>query len=198
MRFFKKCFYVFIRGLTHIGYAAIWRLKVEGKENIPKEGRVIIAANHRSFGDPPLVGVSVPREVHFLAKQELFAFKPFGWTISALNAHPLNRSGDVAAFKMAKRLLEQGYAMIVFPEGRRSKTDELAAAKPGVGMLAFMTQSPVVPTYLHNTGYLKELRPVKVKFGPLLRPENFATYQEMSDEVMRNIARLRDEVLKGR
>src|SRR5207253_1193849 len=80
-----------------------------------------IAATHRSFADPPLVGVSVPREVHFLAKRELFRFKPFGWLIGQLNAHPLNRrAGDVSAIRQAQRILKDGHVLIVFPEGRRS------------------------------------------------------------------------------
>jgi 1-acyl-sn-glycerol-3-phosphate acyltransferase len=141
-----------------------------------------------------VVGISTPREVHFLAKEELFRFKPFGWLIRRLNAHPLNRKGDVAAFKLAQRILEEGYALIVFPEGRRSKTDHLAKPKAGVGLLAIRTGCPVVPTYIHNTGHLKKFRRAQVHFGSPLQAKSFHSSQAISEEVMRQIQRLKDRV----
>src|SRR5258706_12353999 len=90
-----------------------WRLEIKGLDHIPNSGPVIIAANHRSYADPPVIGLSVSRPVHFLAKKELFDFKPFGWLISRLNAHPLNRRAGVAAMKEAQRILQEGGVIIL-------------------------------------------------------------------------------------
>jgi 1-acyl-sn-glycerol-3-phosphate acyltransferase len=164
---------------------------------MPASGGVIVGANHRSYADPPLVGVSIPKEVHFLAKRELFLFAPFGWLISNLNAHPLNRSGDVSAFKVSQRLLEAGCVMIVFPEGRRNKSEIMAPAKAGVGLLSKITGCPIVPTYIHNSAYLKSFRKIIVTFGKPLYPEGFEDQQSLADEVMRRISELRAAILAG-
>jgi 1-acyl-sn-glycerol-3-phosphate acyltransferase len=187
--------YRFCRFVCFVLFKIIWGLRVEGAENVPSQGGVIIAANHRSYGDPPLVGVTSPRTVHFLAKKELFNFKPFGWLISQLNSHPLNREGGgIGAIKVAQRLLEKGYVVIVFPEGRRNKTDQLARAKPGVGLLSLTSQCPVVPTYIHNSGYLMNLKRLSVHFGKPLQPDSFSTYQELADAVMNQIQHIKSRV----
>jgi 1-acyl-sn-glycerol-3-phosphate acyltransferase len=190
----RKKFHRFAQWLVHFVLAMIWRIEVRGQENIPPTGAVIIASNHRSFGDPPIVGSSIPRAVHFLAKKELFDFRPFGWLISNLNAHPLNRGGDVAAFKLAQNLLSQGEALIIFPEGGRSKTDEFRPAKPGVGMLAQMAECPIVPTYVHNSAYMKKLKKIRVVFGPPVFAKGHESYQDVAEAVMRQIGELKKTV----
>jgi 1-acyl-sn-glycerol-3-phosphate acyltransferase len=172
-------------------FRLVWRLRVVGTENIPPDGAIIFAANHRSLIDPPLLGSATHHYVNFLAKEELFRFRPFGWLIFNLHAHPLNRrGGDVAAFKMAKRVLGNGQALIVFPEGRRSKTDELGPARAGVGLLAQMAKCPVIPTYLHNSAYLKQLKPLTIAFGSSIWAEPDESAQSVADRVMAAIAEL--------
>lgn len=168
-----------------------WRLHVSGLENVPRTGGLIVAPNHRSYADPPLVGVAVPREVHFLAKKELFSFRPFGWFIRNLNAHPLNRAGDIAAFREAARILKGGGALIIFPEGHRMKTDELGPPKAGIGMLAATTASPILPVYIENSGYMARFRRVFLRFGKPIAPQGFSTYADIAAEVMRQIAVLK-------
>jgi 1-acyl-sn-glycerol-3-phosphate acyltransferase len=189
----KRACYYFAIVVSRSFFTLGWRLKIEGVENVPRQGPIIIAANHRSYADPPLIGVSMPREVHFMAKAELFRFKPFGWLIGALNAHPLNRSGDIAAFREAQRILEAGYAVIVFPEGRRIKSDELAPPKAGVGMLSSLAKVPVVPAYIHNSNKMKKFKKIVVRFGTPLLSDSFNSYQAMADEVMKRIQKMKDE-----
>lgn len=189
---FQRLLYVVIRRIVYFFFRAAGRLDIQGQENIPQKGGVIIAANHRSFADPPLIGVSTPREVHFLAKEELFRFKPFGWLIRNLNAHPLNRAGDVGAFKLAERLLSKGYALIIFPEGTRSKTDKFGKFKLGAAMLASRTGCAIVPTYVHNSAYLKQFRRLRVMFGAPLYPTLYGSYEEMIHDVMKKIQKLKE------
>jgi 1-acyl-sn-glycerol-3-phosphate acyltransferase len=176
---------------------------VTGRERIPKTGAVIIASNHISYYDPPVVGSGVPREVFFLAKEELFRNRVFGWLISRYNAIPLRRSvGDVGALKKAVGLLKQGRAVLMFPEGTRSLTGKLLKPKPGVGMIAALTGSPVVPAYVRGTNRLKDVflrrSRLEVAFGePVIpsarkggRASGKEDYGEITQEVMRRIAEL--------
>ncbi len=182
-----------VRLLAYLVFKLGWGLKVSGVENVPTSGPLIVAPNHQSYADPPLVGVAIPREVHFLAKQELFVFKPFGWIIRCLNAHPLNRAGDIAAFREAARIIKAGGAIIMFPEGRRMDPGVLGTAKAGVGMLARLTRAPVVPVYIHNSGYILRLRRVSVRFGEKVDPAAFESHDELAAEVMRRIARMKED-----
>jgi 1-acyl-sn-glycerol-3-phosphate acyltransferase len=191
----SRILYFICKNSVWIFLKIFWRIKVTGLERVPHSGGFIIAANHRSLVDPPVVGSVLNRNVHFMAKEELFRFGPFGWLISHLNAHPLRRSGDVRAFKLALRLLRSGEGVILFPEGRRSKTDELQKAKPGVGLLAKATGCAVVPAYIHNTGYFKKLKKIRVCFGSALYPDRFESDQALADATMQEIQKMKDHVL---
>ncbi len=173
-----------------------WRFEIKGHENIPPTGPVLIAANHRSLADPPLVGVGVSRPVHFLAKKELFNFRPFGWLIENLNAHPLDRKAGVAAMREAQRLLESGSIVIVFPEGKRIKDDALARPKAGVGLLALKTGAAVVPAYIHNSGHMTQLKKISITFGSPINPEKFESYESFAAQVMLKIQELKDETIE--
>ena len=165
-----------------------------GMENLPKKGPVIIASNHRSYIDPPIIGSVVHRDFHFLAKKELFNFKPFGWFITKLNAHPLNRASGIAALRAAQEILDENGVVILFPEGRRSPSDQLLKPKSGVGMLALKTGVPVVPAYIHNSGHLKEFKRVSVYFGVPIDPKKFKSYDALAEEVMAQIQKLKDQI----
>ena len=114
-------------------------LREFGKENIPGEGPVIIASNHRSAWDPPLLGFAAyPREVHFIAKRELFN-PVLGPIIRLYNAHPIKRSaGARSALFTALDLLKKGYAIVIFPEGTRNRTDKpLLPLRRGIQWIAY-------------------------------------------------------------
>jgi 1-acyl-sn-glycerol-3-phosphate acyltransferase len=194
--FLSPVLYRAAKFFCYCAFRSIWRLRIVGQERIPATGAIIFAANHRSFADPPLLGSATHHYVNFLAKEELCRFRPFGWLISNLHAHPLNRKGgDVAAFKTAKRVLGEGQALIVFPEGKRSKTDQIGPARAGVGLLAQMAKCPIVPTYLHNSAYLRQFRPLTIAFGDPIRAQDGESAQALADRVMAAIVELRQRTL---
>lgn len=125
-----------------------YRHKVYGLEHFYPRGAVI-AANHTSFLDPPLLSISWPEEVHFLARESLFHKRLFGRFIRAINAHPVSGDvTDIGVFRTICGLLSDGKKIVLFPEGGRSLDGHLRQIKPGIGMLAMRTKSAIIPTYL--------------------------------------------------
>jgi 1-acyl-sn-glycerol-3-phosphate acyltransferase len=188
----------------------IWfRLSAVGADQVPREGRLLLAANHLSVLDPALIGSVMPRELDYLAKTELFGIPGFGALIRRLNAHPVDRTGsDSAALRLALRLLGDGRALLVFPEGTRGIEGRLQPARPGAGMLAALSGAPVVPVYIQGSGRALARgvvvpRPVRVTvtFGAPIRfarERGRTRYQDVSDEIMAAIGRLKTEVERGR
>ncbi|MBS0615094.1 MAG: (d)CMP kinase [Verrucomicrobia bacterium] len=128
-----------------------YRHKIYGLEHYYPRG-AILAANHASFLDPPLVSISWPEEVHFLARGTLFKNKIFGKFISALNAHPVSGgASDIGVLKTIFGLLKEGKKVILFPEGTRSVDGELQPIKPGIGLILERTKAAVVPVYIHGS-----------------------------------------------
>lgn len=195
--------YKFGHWLCRILFDTLWRLKIIGQENIPERGGAIIASNHISFFDPPLIGSAIKREIHYLAKEELFRYPILGWIIKQVNVHPLRRGKqDIRAFKTALHLLQQGQMLLVFPEGTRSLTGELQKAKPGAAMLAVRAQVPIVPTFVWNTQQARRFRQFVVIFGkPIFPPSEISKkedYQIISEGIMEAIVRLKKEYLDDR
>ena len=132
-------------------YLSVGGWRVEGRDNIPAEGAVILAPNHQSLLDPPLVGVSCGRWSFIMAKSELFK-GVVGWAIEQMGSFPVRRGGaDRAAFKTARRVLEQGQPLLVFPEGTRTRMGQLGRAEPGLLMIAHAAKCPVVPVSIGGT-----------------------------------------------
>ena len=155
----------------------LFRLEVVDPGLVPATGPVLIVSNHVSVLDPPLVGGAAPRPLFFMAKEELFRIPLFGRLIRSLNARPVRRDGsDMRALKASLALLEEGRALLVFPEGTRGEEGQPPREfKPGVGMLAVMSGAPVVPVYVSGSGAalprgraLPRLARVRVTFGPPL------------------------------
>jgi len=179
------------------------RFKKNGDEFIPRDGGVIIASNHAAYIDPPLLGMASPREVYFLAKKELFRIRLFGWFIRTLNAVPISRGGfDRKGLKRSVELLKKGKALVLFPEGTRSKNGKLKEARPGIGKVALEACVPIVPAYIQNSRdlicALKGKKQVSVRFGSPIEtswlrniPQNKDGYRIIGQEIMRRI-----EVLK--
>jgi len=144
---------------------------VIGAENIPASGGVIIAPNHASYGDPPLIGASMTRPLYFMAKKELFDVPVLGALIRRTNAFPVSRGRqDIASVRFAGELLKDGRPLLIFPEGTRSKTGSFGKARPGVAMIACHAQVPVVPVRIINSFYLGSFRPLTVIFGKPIMP----------------------------
>jgi len=189
----------------------MFRLESVGSENIPERGPVLIVANHSSVLDPPLVGGASGRQLTYLAKAELFEIPLFRTLIHALNARPIRREGaDPSALRTARRVLDEGGALLVFPEGTRGEEGEIRSAKPGAGLLAVSSGAAVVPAYIRGSGRAwprgrRLPRPAKVTvtFGEPLRFEagpgadRRALYETASREMMNAISRLRNGIIAG-
>jgi glycerol-3-phosphate dehydrogenase (NAD(P)+) len=142
-----------------------FRVRRLGREHIPDRG-VILAANHRSFLDPFVIGCCVRRPVYFMAKQELFKNPLIGWFLNCMGAFPVRRGeSDEESVATALALLERGEAVVIFPEGTRIRTGSLQRPKRGVGRLALESGKPVVPIAVTGSESAREgwkIKPVKV------------------------------------
>ena len=183
--------------------------EVVGREQIPRTGGLVVASNHISFWDPPLIGAVLPRELHYLAKEELFSNPAVGWMIRSYNAIPIRRGMvDLSGMARAIETLRRGEAMMLFPEGTRMRDGELHPARPGVGMMAVNADVPIVPCYISGSNrpaqWLSRRSRVRIGFGPARKWQDLvgpgadltpgrALYQRVGDAVMREIARLRAE-----
>lgn len=128
-----------------------YRLKIYGLQHFYPRG-AILASNHTSFLDPPIISVCWPEEVHFLARQTLFKNPLFGALIRNLNTHPVSgEPGDIGVMKMIVSLLEQGKKVVLFPEGTRSNDGELHPLKPGISLLIARSKSAIIPVYIDGT-----------------------------------------------
>jgi len=127
-------------------FALICRLEIKGREKVPMEGPVIIAANHLSWLDPPAIGLALPRPISYIARANLFDNPFLGWLLRHLYVIPVERgSGDLAAVKAAIRTLRAGMAFGIFPEGTRSRNGKLQPFKTGTAAIAIRTGAPVLP-----------------------------------------------------
>lgn len=192
-------------------YATYFRWQHFNSERVPKKGPVILASNHASFVDPPLVGAATTRGINYLARESLFRFPLLGWLLRRWNSVPVDREGGGAAGLRAilDRLLAGG-AIILFPEGTRTRDGKLQTARSGIGLTVIKSTAVVLPVRVFGTyeaygRHMKIPKPrrIAVKFG---RPMDFSAlraeaktsskarlkeiYQEVADEIMAAIAKL--------
>jgi glycerol-3-phosphate dehydrogenase (NAD(P)+) len=186
----NKLVYWIVRGILQPAMRIWFRLERQGRENIPKSGPVILAANHRSFLDPFVVGVCLRRPVYFVAKQELFAKRWQGWLLNALGAFPIRRGeSDEEAVETSKAILARGDALVIFPEGTRIRTGSLGRPKRGVGRLALETGAPVVPIAVAGTERTRRgwvIRPAKVR-ARCGRPLTFPRVEKASPSLAERV-----------
>ena len=144
--------YSFLQGLFQFLFQVFFRARGIGAENLPREGAVILAANHQSNWDPPLLATFLSRPVCYMAKQELFEIPVFGSIIRACHSFPVRRgAADRGAIKTALQILKLQECLGVFPEGTRSKDGRVHKAEAGVALLAAMSKAPVVPAAIIGT-----------------------------------------------
>ena len=162
---FPPPFYAFAATLVRWFVTLFYGLRVTGREHVPRSGGCVVASNHMSAWDPPVVGCTTPREIHFMAKKELFDSGSAAAVNRGLRAFPVDRSrNDVGAIKEALRRLQRGYAIGVFFEGTRNVTGD-ARAQEGAAFLAQRAGVPLVPAAIWREG-----RRFRVAFGPALPP----------------------------
>lgn len=194
--------YIVVRFLLHYFFKIVYRSKIIGEENIPTSGGAIIASNHVSLFDPPVVGTAFTRPVHFMAKEELFAIPLLGEIFRKLKAFPVRRAtADRTAIRHAINLLENGELLGLFPEGTRSLTGKLGKPETGLAMIALKSGVPIVPTAVIGTNKVcknGQLFPrFIVKFGnPITVTKGKAdkeTMEDLSNQVMKEISLLLEE-----
>lgn len=195
-------------------FAIYFRWRIHNEDRVPRAGSVILAANHASFLDPPMIGSAVRRPINYLARESLFRFPIFGWYIRALNSVPVDRDGAGAkGLKMILDRLLNGGGIILFPEGTRTSDGQLQPARSGVGLTVIKSDAPVVPVRIFGSYAAwnrKQIIPrphkIHIKFGT---PMEFAElreeaktcpkkrlkeiYQEVADEIMVEITNLKPE-----
>ena len=194
-------FYSFIKVFIYVLAKIFLRLEISGTENIPLNGPVVIASNHVSLLDPPIIGVASSRKIHFMAKQELFV-PILGSIYRTLGAFPVRRgAADRNAIKYGIDLLLAEKVLAIFPEGTRSKNGQLGKAEPGALMMAGKARAVIIPTAVSGTNLRSSgriLPKVKVKFGkPIYFLEDEPVTKEvtirMTGELMNEIKMLLDD-----
>lgn len=197
--------------ICRMGFGVYFRWHIRHEERVPREGSVILAANHASFLDPPMIGAAVQRPINYLARESLFRFPGFGWYLRALNSVPVDRDGQGAkGLKMILDRLLKGSGIILFPEGTRTSDGELQPARSGVGLTVIKSDAPVVPVRIFGTykawnrrQLFPRPRKITITFG---KPIDFSDlrkeaagcpkkrlkeiYQEVADRIMAEITAL--------
>lgn len=163
----------------------VYKYRCIGKENVPKQGSLIIACNHVAFSDPALIVANCPRKVYYMAKSDLFENRLFAAVFRNMNAFPVKRwSADRKALRYALKLLEKGCALGIFPEGRRVRGGvQPVEARKGIGYLARVSGADVLPCCIYKTDkkYRSELTLVfgtVIKNSELFSDENLLSSSE--------------------
>ncbi len=200
-----------VYGFCHYWFVTLhsmfFRGDVSGVENIPTTGPFLLAGNHASHLDPPAIGSNVPRQISFFARKTLWKGPLTNWWMDQAGCIPVDRDGggsDVSAIKKVLRTLQEGKALILFPEGTRSKDGNFQAPKSGVGMIACRAKVPVVPVRIFDSHlawgrgrYMNPGVPVSITYGKPLQIEDIEDrsagkqrYQVASERIMAAIAKL--------
>jgi 1-acyl-sn-glycerol-3-phosphate acyltransferase len=181
-------------------YFTAFRGEITGLENLPTEGGYIVAANHASHLDPPIVGLHLSRQVAFFARKTLWKPGFAAWWLNTVGTIPVDRDGwtDISEIKRVIQTLRDGRAIILFPEGTRSADGRLGPPRPGVGLIACRTGVPVIPARLFGSfaamgrgGGLRLGTPIDVAYGAPLRAADYdhpsdgrERYQKTAERIM--------------
>ena len=205
-----RCGWLFFRAL----FATYFHWRVIDAQNVPKTGSVILAANHASYLDPPIVGAGLDRDINYLARQSLFRFPIVKQILHSWNSVPVDRDGGGAkGLKIILDRLLGGAGIILFPEGTRTYDGKLQPAHAGIGLVVAKSEAPVVPVRVFGTyeawGRNQKLplpKKIAVRYGQPMRFEKLRAeakhcpkdrlkqiYQEIANEIMAAIAALRLE-----
>jgi 1-acyl-sn-glycerol-3-phosphate acyltransferase len=208
-RFLIPRFYAATTRLMALALSIFGRWEVSGADQMPRFGPVIVVANHLNLADPPLLGASLPRRIRFMAKQELFEARVAGIFIRLFGAFPVRRfESDLRALRSARRLLDQGEVVGMFPEGHRSGGSGMIPAHPGTALLALQSGAPILPVGITGSQVINSLgvvfrRPrITVRVGEtftLPRPDRIdaASVRSNTEIIMRRIAQLLPASYRG-
>lgn len=189
-------FYGFAKSVVYAVLKPLYRIQIIGKENVPNEGGVLLCANHIHALDPPVVGITAPRPVHFMAKEELFSTPILKHLVPHLNAFPVKRGmSDREALRKGLAILKEGNVLGIFPEGTRSETGELGKGLAGAGFFALRTDAQVVPCAV--IGPYQKFKKLKIVYGkPIDFTEvrkNKTSAEDATELIMTEIRKLINE-----
>ena len=163
-------FYKVVRFIGYILTLLFWPIKTKGKKNLIKESSLILAVNHVSYLDPIVLGVAVRRQIHFIAKKEIFNIPILGFIIRSLGAIPVDRKkANPVSIKKSFLVLKKGNILGIFPEGARSMNGELLEFNIGLIKIALKTKSPIIPVGINGTF---SIYPPKAKFPNFFKRKN--------------------------
>lgn len=200
-----RVFYEAIRWFAIAIFAIVARVHLRKRYNVPKHGPFIIASNHLSWTDIPLVPMYLPGKVIYMAKEEVFTGK-VGWLTRFLGAFPVKRGeGDRQSLRAALEQLKKGNVLVIFPEGTRSKTRTMAKGHAGLGMIALRANVPVIPVAIWGSeNALKKFgADITISYGEpmMLKPKGAKITREdidnASEEVMKRIASMLPAKYRG-
>lgn len=197
--------------LFRVYFKICYHHKIYGREHFPKGGG-IIASNHISFLDPPLVGVGCPGIVHFFARDTLFKSRFFGGALKRLLTHPVRRGkGNIESLKLMLDLIQKGEKVVIFPEGKRSLTGDLLKGQLGIGLLVLKTHCQVTPAYVDGTydiwppgrkfpklsGRIAFVIGSPIQFNEVKVQDKKVAQEAIVDTIMAKIADLKEWYVKG-
>ncbi len=197
--------YSIVASLLYIIIKSFFSLKIQGLENIPSKGAFLLASNHSSFLDPPILGGALYGskgiKLNFLAKEELFYNKSFGWFLGKLKAFPVKRqTADIGAIKESIRRIRKGEHLVIFPEGERSPAGEIMPGSPGIALVAAKTGIPVIPVFIKDADRAWGVGSKRIRFCKITlkigKPITFHhrqgphTYPEITNSIMSKIKEL--------
>lgn len=188
-------------------WGLLYRTEWHGLQHVPREGALLVVCNHTSFFDPPLLGAIKEREFHFLARETLLNNPVSKWLLPRLNTIPVDRDGgkDAKAVSKVLKVLSQGHAVVVYPEGTRSEDGKIQPAKAGIGLLACRSKATILPMRIFGAYDIfnrhhkapKIRGKMDVVFGPPLAPEEYDPgrksknrFQEAIDRAMEAVKEL--------
>ncbi|MBN1591163.1 MAG: 1-acyl-sn-glycerol-3-phosphate acyltransferase [Pirellulales bacterium] len=191
--------------VLQVFWVLLYRVRRTGMHNIPAKGPILLAPNHQSHLDPPLVGCCCPRRMSYMGRATLFSFAPFGWFIRSLGAFPIDREGQrgIGGIRETLRRLKQGEVIMVFPEGSRTYDGLIHPFLPGIRTLAIRSGATIVPVAIEGAYQawprwrrFPRLGTIHVHFGAPLLPEEIQELGEdaLVEEVERRVRRYHAEV----
>ena len=188
--------YAFVRYAGWFVYKLFYNFHVEGIENIPQDKPLVLASNHRSYADPVILTMPMKLPVSYMAKEELFKNKLFGWFITKLGAFPVKRgAGDMKVIDDAVGILDSGRHLVIFPEGTRSKDGKVGKGKTGVALIAARSGADVLPCGIIFEGEKLRFRSkLTLRFGKVI-PASEIAVEDASPKALKPVkARIMDAI----
>ena len=198
----KGFFYSLVRLICIPVFSLLYRCEINGANCLPESGKFILCSNHLSLIDPILLIISQKRKIRFMAKSELFSNGFLARIFYMMGAFPVHRGkGDTKAISTAEELLTNGEILGIFFEGTRSKDGNLLKPKPGVAMISYQTQTPIIPVCISakGGGKIRMFKPVIVSYGDPISPEALGLengtgteFRQACRKLMENVSAMRE------